>query len=230
LRRSAAHVFCADLERPGLEPDDAHHLLRVLRLRAGEEVSVSDGTGRWRVCRLRVAHGGQAELEPVGDTAMVPPAAPPVSLAVALPKGEPGDWAVQKLAELGVDRIIVLAAARSTLRWAREGPGQQEKAKSRLRRIIRSAGMQARLVRLPELLGPLSVPELLNQAGLLSVADLDADTGPSLSHPTVLVGPEGGWEPGEVPAHVPRIGLGPTVLRVETAAVVVAGILTTMRG
>ena len=43
LRRSAAHVFVASIEAPALSDEDMHHLVRVLRLRAGEQVSVSDG-------------------------------------------------------------------------------------------------------------------------------------------------------------------------------------------
>ena len=53
LRRSAAHVFVTDIVDPVLDDDDAHHLTRVLRLRAGQKVSVSDGRGAWRICEWR---------------------------------------------------------------------------------------------------------------------------------------------------------------------------------
>ncbi|HEX4979798.1 MAG TPA: RNA methyltransferase PUA domain-containing protein, partial [Acidimicrobiales bacterium] len=61
LRGSAAHVFVADLERLELEPGDRHHLLRVLRLRAGEAVTVSDGAGA-----ARAAVFAEGRLEPAG--------------------------------------------------------------------------------------------------------------------------------------------------------------------
>ena len=52
LRRSAAHAFVGSLAAPTLDEADLHHLVRVLRLRDGEVVSVSDGHGAWRLCRL----------------------------------------------------------------------------------------------------------------------------------------------------------------------------------
>ena len=52
LRSSAAHVFVGSLAAPELDPDDAHHLVRVLRLRDGEPITASDGRGGWRSCTL----------------------------------------------------------------------------------------------------------------------------------------------------------------------------------
>jgi len=50
-----------------------------------------------------------------------------------------------------------------------------------------------------------------------------------LIRPVVLVGPEGGWSPTELAAPIPAVGLGPTTLRTETAAVVVASLLVALR-
>src|SRR2546430_2495801 len=50
--RARAHAFVVDVESPELGPDDRHHLERVLRLRPGDELTVSDGDGRWRRCRF----------------------------------------------------------------------------------------------------------------------------------------------------------------------------------
>ena len=82
LREAAAHVFVPDLEAPELSPEDRHHLERVLRLRAGEDVTVSDGAGKWRVCRF-----GDT-LEPAGEICDTGRPSPPVTIAVALTKGE----------------------------------------------------------------------------------------------------------------------------------------------
>lgn len=260
-RTAAAHLFVPDLDAPSLADEDAAHLLRSLRLRDGEPVTASDGRGRWRRLRLAAAPSGRqdARLEPDGPILEEPVPAPSLTLAVALPKGDRGDWAVQKLTELGVDCIVVLRSERSVVRWEAE---RAERGLARLERIARQAAMQARLVRLPGLAGPVSVAELLSRpagssgphgvasgsprpasgppsgvpglghrADLASpaAADPGARSGPDLDHPCVLVGPEGGWAPGELPDHLPRFGLGPTILRTETAAVAAATALTLQR-
>jgi len=234
LRSAPAHVFVADLEVPELEEDDAHHLTRVLRLRDGEAVGLSDGSGRWRLGRLTVVSAGpaarQVGVEPVGPITSDPAPDPAVSLAVALPKGDRGDWAVQKLTELGVDEIIVLDTARSVVRWDEE---RASRGTARLSRIIRQAAMQARLTRLPRLSGPVTAAQVAQVAGGPAQAWAAAEPGgahaPDLAHPRVLIGPEGGWAEGELPAGLARVGLGPTVLRTETAAVAAATVLVLLR-
>ena len=99
LRSSAAHVFVADIDHPVLEPDDLHHLARVLRLRTGSKVTCSDGVGGWRSCEFN-----GAAVSPVEATQRSTPA--PVShLYVAVPKGDRVDWLVQKATEVGVGRL-----------------------------------------------------------------------------------------------------------------------------
>ena len=205
--------------------------MRVLRLRDGEDVTASDGAGSWRPCHLRIRVGADPVLEPAGPLVFEPAPDPKVTVAVALPKGERGDWAVQKLTEVGADAIVPLVTRRSVVRWGgeREGRGME-----RFARVARAAAMQARRVRLPELGTPIAVADLIGEAGRTSAGLCAAEPGggpPRLDNPTVLVGPEGGWEPGELPdaAVVPRIGLGPNVLRTETAAVVAASALVMLR-
>ncbi|MET0143967.1 MAG: RNA methyltransferase PUA domain-containing protein, partial [Ilumatobacteraceae bacterium] len=71
LRRSAAHVLVADVAAPVLDDTATHHLRRVLRLRDGAAVSVTDGAGRWRRCR-RAAES----VAPDGGGRQALPAAP----------------------------------------------------------------------------------------------------------------------------------------------------------
>ena len=146
LRRAAAHVVVDDVARPELAEADAHHLFRVLRVRDGEIVTVTDGAGSWRVCR---ATGGTIAVD--GDVATEPPPAAPLTIAFALPKMDRPDWIVQKLTELGVDRIVILHAERSVVRW----PGDRvDKHLAKLRRVAREAVQQARRVWVPEIVGP----------------------------------------------------------------------------
>ncbi|MFN5651774.1 MAG: RNA methyltransferase PUA domain-containing protein, partial [Actinomycetes bacterium] len=87
LRSSSAHVFVDDIDEPVLADDDLHHLSRVLRLRDGEQVSVCDGAGGWRMTEWR---GGM--LLAVGD-AVREPAPPAVTVAFVPVKGDRNDAA-----------------------------------------------------------------------------------------------------------------------------------------
>lgn len=222
LPPAAAHAFVDDLLAPRLGADDARHLGRVLRLRPGQAVTVSDGAGGWRPCTWQ-EHGG---LEPSGPVAVVPAADPAVTVAFALTKGERPEWVVQKLTEVGVDRILPFRAERSVVRWE---PAKAAAQVERWRRVARAAAMQSRRVRLPDVI------EVDDFAGTIATlgdraALADAGGAPvSLAHPAVLVGPEGGWSDAERAAGGPLVGLGSTVLRAETAAVVAGALLCALR-
>lgn len=237
-RRAAAHVFVADAESPALDPGDAHHLLRVLRLRPGEAVSVADPMGRWRPCRL--CEGGV--LEPDGETLEVVPASPAVTVALAAPKGERLEWAVAKLTELGVDRIVILATDRSVVRWE---PDRQARHLQRLRSVAHAAAMQSRLAAPPSLEGQVTLDSFVAGSGSgsgsgsaarvaagvaagVALAGFGGDP-PTLATPAVAVGPEGGWSPDELAAAPAVVGLSPTVLRTETAAVAAGVLLVSLR-
>ena len=213
-----AHAFVEDLEAPSLADPDQHHLARVLRVAAGEVITVSDGAGRWRACRF-----GDA-LEPAGDIAEEPVAEPAIGIAFAVVKGERPEWTVQKLTELGVDVLVPFHAARSVVRWEGE---RAERHLERLRRVAREAAMQSRRTRLPVVEPVQPFAEVATRAGAAR-AELGGDP-PSLEHPFVLVGPEGGWAEAETGGDLPTIGLGPQVLRSETAAVTAGVLLTSLR-
>ena len=190
----------------------------MLRLRPGDELIVSDGAGGWRRCRFG------AELEPVGDVERTARPRPAVAVALAVVKGQRPEWAVQKLTEVGVDRIVPLLTHRSVVRWA---VGEAGGPVARLRRVAREAAMQSRRTWLPVVDAVAPFEAVAGEAG----AALASPGGrpPSLDRPLVLVGPEGGWDEGELGAGLPLVGLGPTVLRTETAAVVAGTLLCALR-
>jgi 16S rRNA (uracil1498-N3)-methyltransferase len=215
---AAAHVFVADVDTPELTDDDRHHLERVLRLRPGDDVTVADGGGRWRRCRFGPV------VEPAGEVVVEAPARPPITIAFALTKGERPEWTVQKLTELGVDRIVPFVAERSVVRWdepkaARHG--------ERLRRVAREAAMQSRRAFLPVVEDLAGFGDVASRPGAAMAAPDGAP--PDLARPCLLVGPEGGWSDEELAAGLARIGLGPTVLRAETAALAGAVLLAGLR-
>lgn len=210
LRDSAAHVIVASLDVPEADPDDAHHLFRVLRLRDGETVTVTDGEGGWRP--TAVAGGA---LRPMGDIVREP-APPSCTIATAIPKGDRLDWMLQKLTEVGVERIVLVDCARSVVRWQ---PDRAERQLTRARRVMREAASQSRRVWMPVLDGPVSFAAVASLPGAM-LADPDGE--PQVTGSCVLIGPEGGFSPEERAAGLPLVRLGDTVLRVETAALVAA--------
>ena len=218
LRHSAAHVFVDQLDTPTLGDDDQHHLGRVLRLRDGESVTASNGRGQWRACVWR-----DGALEVAGE--VVASAAPSVRCAVAFTpvKGDRNEWAVQKLTEIGIDEVIILAPTQhSVVRWS-----DADKQLRKLRVVAREAAMQSRRVWLPNIVGLAALHEVCAGDGA-AVADPDGvalHAGVSL----VVVGPEGGFAEDELPAGVPRVQLGDTILRAETATLVAATLLVARR-
>ena len=216
----AAHIVVDDVEAPALDPQDAHHLSSVLRLRPGEPVGATDGMGAWRPCRYQT--GGV--LEPDGAVVREVRPGPPLTVAFAPVKGDRPEWAVQKLTELGVDRIVLMHTDRSVVRW------EQPRASShlaRLRKVARQALMQSRGCWLPEISGVLAFSALAGRRGTARAAR--GGLPPSLSFPTVLVGPEGGWSPAEEAQRLPAVALGPGVMRSETAAVAAGVLLAALR-
>lgn len=215
LRRATAHLFVDSLDTLALSEADEHHLRRVLRVRAADPLTVSDGAGAWAEARWDPATG---VLERVGEVQRGP-ASPACTVATAIAKGDRADWAVQKLTELGLASIVLFEADRSVVRWDDE---RAERHLERLRRVAREAAMQSRRVVLPEVrMMPWTAVTALPAVALADPAAVgEIDTTVS----SVVVGPEGGFSDAEV-AAVPRaVGLGAQVLRVETAAVA-AGVL-----
>lgn len=226
VRSAAAHVFVADLERCTLSEDDAHHLFSSLRLRPGEAVSVSDGKGRWRQCRVGGGRGAD-ELErdgPITEVARPPPA---LTVGFAVTKGGRPEQVVQRLTELGVDQLVPLVTARSVVRWS---PADAARHVERLRRVARAAAMQSRLAYLPEVSPLLDLAQVADRWPPDQLA-LAHPGGPplSLARRAVLVGPEGGWDPAELEAGLATVGLGPTRLRADTAAIAVGVLLAALR-
>lgn len=214
------HVLVADVERPALGDDDRHHLERVLRVRPGDPLTVGDGAGAWRACRLG------AEPDPVDRIHHVARPAPAIGVGFALIKGGRPELVVQKLTELGVDRIMPFVAARSVVRWE---PTKAARNVARLRRVAREAVMQSRRAWLPVVDEIGDLAELFD-GGAAGCALADRGGAPvSLEHPVVLVGPEGGWTDDERARGLPTVRLGDAVLRAETASIAAATLLADAR-
>jgi 16S rRNA (uracil1498-N3)-methyltransferase len=212
--------------RAVLVGDEARHLARVMRCTVGDEVVVFDGSGTsWRA---RVASIGRDEVmldmgEAVTASRLT---RVPLTLAVALPKGERQKWLVEKLTELGVERLVPLATTRGV---AEATPAAVE----RLSRGVVEACKQCGRDGLMQIGGPKGVAEVVGGTGggaVLLVADRDGvpleEIVTAGNLVVALVGPEGGFTAEELAtveaAGGRRVSLGPHVLRVETAAIALA--------
>ena len=160
---------------------------------------------------------------PVGTT---PSPEPPLIVGVALHKGERPEWAVQKLTELGVDRIVTFTTARTVLRLDDTAARRRG---DRLRRVAREAAAQCRRLRLPVIDDPAPYEAVLASfPGGLAVAEPGA--APITAATTgILVGPEGGFTEEELSRAPAFVGLTDTVLRTETAAVAAGVLLVSLR-
>ncbi|SDR68655.1 16S rRNA (uracil(1498)-N(3))-methyltransferase [Agrococcus carbonis] len=206
-----------------LTGEEAHHAAVVSRMRRGERVLVSDGEGTLAegVIDRAERDGVDVVLQRVER---VPAPVPRIGLAQALAKGDRAELAVQAATELGVDAIVPWQARRSVVQWKGD---RGEKALERWRKIVREAGKQAIRPHLP------GVGAVVDTAGLARLADewqlVVLEPTASVALPQVplerdvllVVGPEGGIEPGELEAleaagAVPA-RMGDHVLRTSTA-------------
>jgi 16S rRNA (uracil1498-N3)-methyltransferase len=213
---SAAHVLVDDVADPVIKSDDAHHLTRVVRLGAGAAVTVCDGRGAWRLCRLRT--DGALDV----DGAIVTDPRPP-ELAVAFTpvKGDRPEWTVQKLTEIGITTIIPMTTERGVVRWQGERAVHHVE---RLRAVARAALGQCRRTWLPTVTPLTAFDVVLADRPGAALADRTGDA-ITAGNGCVLIGPEGGWSDRERGAARSIVTLGDRVLRAETAALVAATLL-----
>jgi len=238
---SAPHFFVEQLDEDGgevsLSEGDSRHGLRSLRLRPGDEVTLSDGKGKLGVGRIAGERGGLAVVQ-VEEVSRVVHRGTLVSVAFAPPKGDRLSWAIQKLGELGVDEAVLMRTARSVRDAPPDRSGQ---ALARLRTVAREAAMQSRQPFVMEVAAAASLDDclatggspalMLAQGGARGVGTLLPEEAGGVR---LLVGPEGGWTEEEIEA-ARRAGaglwsLGPSVLRIETAAVVGAALVLAQFG
>jgi 16S rRNA (uracil1498-N3)-methyltransferase len=229
---ASAHVFVPDAaaltDVLDVAGEDGHHLARVLRLRPGETVTVADGAATWRPYEVSVVESGGVRLTSTGAADREPAHEPRLAVAFALTKGDKPELVIQKLTELGVDRIVPVISERSISRPdARKAAAMGE----RWVRITRQAARQCRRATLPVVEAVAPLDRLAGHPGLV-VAERGGSAPGRLGTPpggelVVVIGPEGGLTDDEVKRLDPwaGVGLGVHILRAETAALAAAALL-----
>ncbi|HQT99576.1 MAG TPA: RsmE family RNA methyltransferase [Acidimicrobiales bacterium] len=202
----------ADVANPVLDAPARHHLLDVLRASDGEEVVVTDGRGHWAMAGVSAG-----ALLRSSDVALDAPL-PETTVYLAPLKGERSEWAIAKLTELGVARVVPLLSERLATKFRGE---TRTKILQRWRRISEEACAQSRRTYDLILEAPVDVDHV---PAHVAVADFGG-AGDWLGVRAVAIGPEGGFSSDEWGAERRRVSLGPTVLRAETAAVVAGALV-----
>lgn len=209
-----------------LEEAPSQHLGKVLRMQAGRELILFNGTGGEFAAIIQDVgkkYVTVAIAEHLADNRESPLQ---LELAIGISRGERFEWVLQKATELGVSKIIPLITERTEIKVSGE---RQEKLYGRWQQILISACEQCQRNLLPVLSAPSQISAWLPQVN----SDLrfvlhhrDSKTLPAEQKPqsvTLLIGPEGGLSEREIACALEQnfnaLTLGPRVLRTETAPV-----------
>ena len=215
-----------------LDVEESRHAVRVLRMRDGDTIHVTDGMGHLYQCRIVQADDRACAVEVVGNSSNQAIKQPSLHLAVA-PTKNPArmEWLVEKAVEIGVGEIILLQCDHSERSFLKT---------ERLEKLAVSAMKQSLHTTLPKINQAVKLSEWLNTPlppsrgdgeGLLKfIAHCEADKSrtplATAMQPgrdaVVLIGPEGDFSEDEIAlalaAGFQPVSLGPSRLRTETAA------------
>jgi len=230
-------VYVEDPLSPGkscsIAGSAANHIMRVLRLRDGDALTLFDGRGGEYGARITGFRKDSVQVEVQEHRDAERESLLHLTLAQGISRGERMDWVMQKATELGVARIVPVITERTMVKLDER---QSARKIEHWRAIVIAACEQSGRNRVPEVAVPRAFHALLRQGdadgqklllsptGDLSARDL-ALTGRAL----LLVGPEGGLSPEERELAVGdgfrQVRMGPRVLRTETAAIAALTIL-----
>jgi 16S rRNA (uracil1498-N3)-methyltransferase len=211
-------------DRAWLLGPNANHLFRVLRAKVGQEFDVA-ADGVLRSAKIIFASHDQVEFELGAEVESA--ALPQITVYLSIFKFDRMEWALEKLTELGVGRVVPMIAQRTEEHLAKAAAKRVE----RWRKIARESSQQARRVAPPEIADPVVLKKaVLEEQGSRIVL---AETEDQASLKAVLVecttplalafGPEGGWSEAELALFNAGgwkpASLGHTILRAETAAI-----------
>jgi 16S rRNA (uracil1498-N3)-methyltransferase len=211
-------------DRAFLLGPNANHLFRVLRVKIGQEFDVA-ADGVLRSAKVVFASHDQVEFELGAEVESA--ALPQIAVYLSIFKFDRMEWALEKLTELGVSRVVPMIAQRTEQHLVKAAAKRVE----RWRKIAREASQQARRIAPPEIAEPVALKKAIGEAQGRRIALSESEEHISLK--TVLndcapplsmaFGPEGGWSEAELELFNESgwkpASLGHTILRAETAAI-----------
>jgi 16S rRNA (uracil1498-N3)-methyltransferase len=219
------------------DPDELHHLIHVLRLKAGDEVELVNGQGLLAHGALAAVTKASAEVEVDRVEAGSRLEVPRIVLACALPKKAKFELILEKATELGVDEIVPLVTERTEAVIAQDSAKRKHE---RFFKVVLNACKQSKRLWFPQLhpvtsfqealasyaspSNRLFIPWLGGERVLINTA-MERVRSERPSKIVFFIGPEGDFTPDEVSLAVKAgaqpLDLGETVLKVDTAAVAV---------
>jgi 16S rRNA (uracil1498-N3)-methyltransferase len=233
--------YCEKIIQPRtiLDGPEAHHLASVLRLQKGGQVELFDGKGSVASATIMDLKNRQVLLDVIEQKTIPQRTSVRIILAVSIAKTDRFDWLVEKCTELGVDRLCPVLFERTVKTAA--GPQTIQ----RWHRLAVSAVKQSGRNFLPVIDTPAPLPDILDKL-MIEFPSADVLSGspspqalPVIKYPfigkdlIVFVGPEGGLTDKEdallLKCGAKQVRLTDTILRVETAALALASILTAQR-
>jgi len=209
-----------------LPAEAANHVGRALRLKAGDAITIFDGRGGEYEATIQRIDRERVDVKLGAFRDLDAEAALEIGLVQGLPEADKMDWIIQKASELGAAWIQPLVCDRSVVRLSGERAARRE---SHWRRVAVAACEQCGRNRVPEVratlafqawvAGPAAAERWLLEPGAEPLPSRGMPTGPV----ELLVGPEGGLTERErdlaTMAGFTPVGLGPRLLRAETAPV-----------
>lgn len=221
------HRFYApDIETSMLLPDEeAQHCVRVLRLAVGEQIEVVDGKGNLFLCEIATANNKSCAVNILEKTSIQPHWGCRITVVIAPTKNmDRLEWMVEKVTEMGVDRIIPVLCRYSERKVLKT---------ERLRKIVVSAMKQSLKATLPQLDELTPVMDVINAPaeGRRFIAYCDREIERRIftkeyhkgEDVLIMIGPEGDFSKEEIKAALVNgfvpVSLGDSRLRTETAGV-----------
>ena len=219
--------------------EDVHHILHVLRYKEGDQIEVCDRQGMDYIVKIVETNEDFIKCEILNEEKSSAEPEIEITLFQGMPKSDKMEWILQKGVELGISRFIPLWTHRCVVKYDQK----KESGKiSRWQKIVESAAKQSGRGSIPIVHNSVSLKECMQQ-----VSDYDMvllfyenareqslkaflDRQETMPHRVaILIGPEGGWEPEEVAkledAGAITAGLGPRILRTETAGMTAATLI-----
>lgn len=222
------HLFYQpDLSIHQLPAEEAHHAIKALRLHAGDQIEITDGSGTWVLAQLNAVTKTSCSFE-ILEKKYTPPRSFSIHLAIAPTKNnDRTEWLIEKCVELGIEKITLLATKHSERKHVNL---------ERFQKIAVAALKQSQHVWLPQL-DEFTFTQIINtHSDQKFIAHVDSANTQLLQkvatpagHYLILIGPEGDFSLEEVEQAKEKgfvkVSLGPTRLRTETAGLAACHIL-----
>lgn len=214
------------------DPKEIHHLIDVLRLRTGDVIAVFNGKGKEVQARIVSMTPGTVLLEAVSQVRESSVNPVTLTLACAIPKKAKFEMIIEKCTELGVDRIIPVLTERTEVRVSGDRLNNKQQ---RYEKVAVNAAKQCQRNFLPIVDNPTDFPDIIHKLSGRDAAFIPCLSGkrqniieafilkPEQNNVIFFIGPEGDFTPKELTMALKAgcipVTLGPTVLKVDTAAI-----------